>query len=80
MRCDNNDRRGHPVLRAAIEIGFIIFLFYAHRVMGEYTASRGQGKALATALSDIVTGKNFAIALISAFIGYIAFEYLRKKC
>jgi hypothetical protein len=80
MRSSNYDRRGHPILRAVIEIGFIIFLFYANLLMGEYTASRGGGKALSAALSDVITGKNFAIALVSALIGYIAFEYLRKKC
>jgi hypothetical protein len=80
MRSNNNDRGSRPVLRAVIEIGFIVFLFYANLLMGEYTASRGEGKALSAALSDIVTGKNLAIALVSAFIGYIAFEYLRKKC
>jgi hypothetical protein len=39
----------------------------------------GQGKSLASAFSDIATGTNFAIALISAGIGYAAFEYLRKR-
>jgi len=31
------------------------------------------------ALVDIFTGTNFAIALVSALIGYLAFEYLRKR-
>jgi len=34
---------------------------------------------VAYALRDIFTGTNFAIALGSALIGYVVFEYLRKK-
>jgi len=30
------------------------------------------------ALNDIFTGKNFVIAIISALIGYVVFERLRK--
>jgi hypothetical protein len=47
--------------------------------MGEFTSSNGQGKSLTFALKDIVTGKNFAIAIISALIGYVVFERLREK-
>jgi hypothetical protein len=67
------------VLRAVIEIAFIIFLFYANLLMGEFNRTNGAGKTLAVALHDIVTRENFAIAIIAALIGYIAFEYLRKK-
>jgi hypothetical protein len=74
------DRQNNRLLRAVIEIAFIIFLFYSNLLMGEYTVSRGNGKTLAIALNDIVTGKNLAIAVVSALIGYVAFEYLRKRC
>jgi hypothetical protein len=47
--------------------------------MGEFTASNAHGKSMAFALYDIFTGTNFAIALISALIGYLVFEYLRRK-
>ena len=47
--------------------------------MGEFTASNGNGKSLAFALHDIFTGTNFAIAMVSALIGYVLFEHLRKK-
>ena len=70
---------GSPVLRAVVEIAFIIFLFYSNLLMGEFTASGGHGKSLAYAFNDILTLTNFVIALISAFIGYVAFEHLRKK-
>ena len=74
-----NRRRLTPLWRAVIEIAFIVFLFYSNLLMGEFTVSNGHGKSLASALSDIVTGTNFAIAMVSAGIGYVAFEYLRKK-
>lgn len=74
------ERRGsNPFVRAAVEVGFIVFLFYSNLLMGEFTASHGHGKTLAAALVDIFTGTNFAIAIISAMVGYVAFEYLRKR-
>jgi hypothetical protein len=47
--------------------------------MGEFTVSNGQGKTLSYAFNDILTQTNFVIALISAFVGYVVFEHLRKK-
>jgi hypothetical protein len=74
-----NSRRLIPFWRAVIEIAFIVFLFYSNLLMGEYNASAGHGKSLFVALNDIFTVANFAIALISAFVGYMVFEFLRKK-
>lgn len=68
-----------PFWRAVIEVGFIIFLFYSNLLMGEFTSSNGHGKSLGYALNDIFTGTNFVIAIISALIGYVAFERLRKN-
>jgi hypothetical protein len=66
--------------RAAIETGFIIFLFYSNLLMGEFTHSgRGQQNGLAWAAGDVFTAANFAIALIAALIGYVVFEFLRSK-
>jgi hypothetical protein len=65
--------------RIAIEMGFIVFLFYSNLLMGEFLHSNGQGKSLAFALQDIFTASNFAIAVVSALIGYLIVEYLRKK-
>lgn len=62
-----------------IETAFIIFLFYSNLLMGEFTVTNGHGKTLAFALNDIFTGMNFLIASISAMIGYVVFEYLRRK-
>jgi hypothetical protein len=66
-------------LRAFVEIAFIIFLFYANLLMGEFTVSSGVGKSWPSAFSDVITVKNFGIALISAIVGFIGFETLRRK-
>ncbi len=73
--------KGRPtrLFRAVIEIAFIIFLFYSNLLMGEFTAANGAGKTFSYALRDILTGTNFGIALVSAAIGYVVFEYLRKR-
>ena len=65
--------------RALVEVAFIVFLFYSNLLMGEFTASNSAGKTLGFAIVDIFTPTNFAIALLSAFIGYIIVEFLRKK-
>jgi hypothetical protein len=68
------------IRRALIEIGFIIFLFYANLLMGEFTHSGvGRHKSLAWAVHDIFTGFNFTIAVTAAIIGYLVFEMLRKS-
>ena len=49
--------------------------------MGEFTHSgKGQIQGLSWADEDVFTFANFVIAMIAAFIGYIAFEHLRSKC
>jgi hypothetical protein len=67
------------IWRALIEVGFIIFLFYSNLLMGEFTRASGKGKSLAFAIQDIFDTSNFVIAIISGLIGYIVFEYLRKR-
>ncbi|MGA2047620.1 MAG: hypothetical protein ABSG96_08000 [Terracidiphilus sp.] len=79
MPNDRRNRRLTPLWRAVIEIASIIFLFYSNLLMGEYTASNGAGKTLAFALQDILTAKNFTIAVISALIGHVLFETLRRR-
>jgi hypothetical protein len=80
MQTKQTNRRGLTRLwRALIEITFIIFLFYSNLLMGEFIGSNGAGKTLAFALGDIFTRTNFAIALLSSLVGYVIFEYLRKK-
>ena len=67
------------VRRAIIEVVFIIFLFYSNLLMGEFNHTNGAGKTFTVALYDIFTIKNLAIAIIAASIGYIVFEYLRRR-
>jgi hypothetical protein len=68
-----------PLWRIIVEVAFIVFLFYSNLLMGEFTRANGQGKTLVFALHDVVTPENFFIALISASIGYVIFEFLRRK-
>jgi uncharacterized membrane protein len=80
MKNESNGRkRLTPLWRAVVEVAFIIFLFYSNLLMGEFTGQNGQGKTLQFALTDILTGTNFLIAMISAMIGYAVFETLRRK-
>jgi hypothetical protein len=68
------------IWRAVIEIGFILFLFYANLLMGEFERSgMGQKRGFVWAVGDVLTVANFEIALIAAFLGYVFFEFLRKK-
>ena len=69
-----------PFWRAIIETGFIIFLFYSNLLMGEYTNSGlGHSKGLKWAVQDIFSVPNFVIAVVLSFIGYLFFEFCRKK-
>jgi len=68
------------VLRAVIEVGFIIFLFYSNLLMGEFERSgMGQKRGVAWAIGDVLTAANFKIAAIAAIIGYILVEFLRHR-
>jgi len=63
-----------------IEVGFIIFLFYSNLLMGEFERSgMGQKRGIVWAMGDAVTAANFEIATIAALIGYVLFEFLRKR-
>jgi len=68
------------VWRAVIEVSFIIFLFYSNLLMGEFERSGMGGKrGIVWAIRDVFTAANFEIAMIAAIIGYILFEFLRKR-
>ena len=67
-------------LRALVEVVFIVFLFYANLLMGDFTHSAmARNRGLVWALRDVFTGANFEIAIIAALIGYLLFEFLRKR-
>ncbi len=68
------------VWRAVIEVAFIVFLFYANLLMGEFERSgMGRKRGMLWAIGDVLTTANFEIAVIAALIGYVLFEFLRKK-
>jgi hypothetical protein len=66
------------VRRAIVEVGFIIFLFYANLLMGELERSAGgRNKGLLWDVQDIFTQKNFVVAIVAGFVGYVVVERLR---
>ena len=68
------------IWRAVIEVSFIVFLFYSNLLMGEFERSgMGEKRGLLWAMTDVFTSFNFGIALIAALVGYVLFEFLRKK-
>jgi hypothetical protein len=68
------------IWRAIIEVSFIVFLFYSNLLMGEFERSgMGTKRGLLWAMADVFTSQNFGIALIAAVVGYILFEFLRKR-
>jgi hypothetical protein len=68
------------VWRTVVEMGFIVFLFYANLLMSEFTRSgKAQERGLVWALSDVFTPANFLIAVIAALIAHVLFESLRSK-
>jgi hypothetical protein len=68
------------VARAIVEIAFILFLFYANLLMGEFERSgQGRERGLVWAISDIFTLSNYTIAILAALVGYVVFEFLRKR-
>ena len=68
------------IWRAVLEAGFIVFLFYANLLMGEFERSgMGRERGLMWALGDIFTTANFAIAIVAAVIGYALVEVLRNR-
>ena len=65
--------------RAVVEVAFIIFLFYANLLMGEFTRTSGHGQTIWAAMKDIVTRTTCEVALVSSVIGYLGFEYVRRR-
>jgi hypothetical protein len=74
----NGSKKAKAVAWAVTEVAGIVFLFYSNLLMGEFTAGKGEGRSLWWAIQDIFTGKNFAIAIVTAIFGFIVFESLRK--
>ena len=68
------------LLRALIEAGFIVLLFYSNLLMGEYVHDGvAYQHSFAWAVWHIFTWANFSIAIVAALIGYILVEVLRNQ-
>ena len=68
------------VWRAAIEVSFIVFLFYSNLLMGEFTRTGlGQQNGFWWALKNIFTGQNFLIAIVLALVGHLVFDFLINR-
>jgi hypothetical protein len=73
-------KMNRKIWRLIIEVAFIMFLFYANLLMGEFErANSAGGKDFAFALTDIFTMTNFAIGMFASLIGYAVVEFLRGK-
>ncbi len=68
------------VWRMVTEVGFIVFLFYSNLLMGEFERSGlGQSKGLLWAIWSVATLANLMIGLIAGVVGYVLFEFVRKR-
>jgi hypothetical protein len=66
--------------RTAIEVGFIVFLFYSNLLMGEFERSgAGRRHGFLWALRDIFTLENFVIAAVAGLAAYLLIEFLRDR-
>jgi len=62
---------------ASHEVGFIVSLFYANLLMGEFERSgMGPKRGLVWAFRDVLTRSNLLIAAIAGLVGYLVFQYL----
>jgi hypothetical protein len=67
------------VMRALVEVAFIIFLFYANLLMGQYVRGAPRHLSLIRALRNIFTPDDLVIAVICAFVGHMLFDRLRRR-
>ncbi len=68
------------IARAVVEVGFIVFLFYANLLMGEYERSgQAQSRGLLWALEDVFTAQSVVIAVVAGIAGFLVVEYLRER-
>ena len=71
-------RKRITLVRAGVEIGAILFLFYANLLMGEFTRHAPPARTLLEGLADIFTLKVFGIGLVTGILGFVSFEFLRE--
>jgi hypothetical protein len=76
------DQRARPfgaALRAVVEVAFILFLFYANLLMGQYVRNAPPHTPLISALHNIATLDDFVIGLSCAVVGHAIFDALRRR-
>jgi hypothetical protein len=67
------------VARAAVEITFIMFLFYGNLIMGQYTRTAPHHLPLVKALVNVFTFEDFVVGLVFAIIAHVVFDRLRHR-
>ena len=73
-------RADQQASRDSIESGALSFLSARQSLDGEFERpGMGQKRGVAWAIGDVFTAANFEIATIAALIGYVLFEFFRKK-
>jgi hypothetical protein len=76
----NEAGKSRKIVRAVVEVSFIMFLFYSNLLMGEFErANSVGGKSLTGAILDIFTTTNFVIGILASLAGYVIVEFLRGK-
>ncbi len=76
----NPFKKSSFLLRTILEMSFIIFLFYANLLMGQYNSGHTLAdRSIIAAFRNIFTLDNFVIAVVAAFVGHVAFDQLRKR-
>src|ERR1035437_7594184 len=74
QRNQKRRKKSAPFLRAVLEVGFIVFLFYSNLLTGEFTHSgAGHSKGLLWAVKDIFTITNFMRSVLE--VGFIVFLF-----
>jgi hypothetical protein len=83
MRANHMTRRSKAssiFRRAIIEMTFILFLFYANLLMGQYNLGHSfANRSIVEACRNIFTIENAIIGVVAAFVGHVAFDHIRKR-
>jgi hypothetical protein len=58
---------------------FHYLLVLLQSVDGRFTRANGRGKSLVFAFEDIFSVANLVIAIIAEVLGYVVFNFLRKR-
>jgi len=76
---DHLNKRLGGGAKALVEVAFILFLFYANLLMGQYVRTVPRRPPLLVALRNIVTLEDFLVGLSCAVVGHVMFDWLRRR-